>query len=153
MTFLARLSAAVALIFFPAAPSLAQPCCHHHHSCNGCADCGSYAPMGRNAGRWGTPAVETLEGKVAEVVYLPGPSAGASMVELRLQAAAGKPQLVRLAPSGYLKDNRLLIREGDTVTIKGYAVSAMEGDLLVATQVQKGEKTLTLRDSFGRSNW
>ncbi len=69
--------------------------------------------MGPAAARWGTPAVEILEGKVTEVVYLPRTSAGASMVELCLR----------------------------------------EGDLLVATQVQKGEKSLTLRDSFGGSNW
>ena len=153
MSFLATLRTTATVALLAAAPALAQPCCHHHHSCNGCADCGSYAPLGPNTGRWRAPAVETREGKVTEVVYLPGRSAGASMVELRLQAAAAKPLLVRLAPSGYLKDNGLLIREGDTVTVQGYPVSGMEGDLLVATQVQKGEKTLTLRDSFGRENW
>jgi hypothetical protein len=114
MRFLATLSAVSAMALFAAVPAPAQGCCQHHHSCNGCANCGSSAPMGPGAGRCGNPAGETLEGNVTEVIYLPGPSAGASMVELRLIREAGP---------------------------------------IVATRVQKGAKSLTLRDSFGRSNW
>jgi translation initiation factor IF-1 len=160
MRFLATLSAAATLALLSGGPAAAQ--CWHHHPCYDCGDYGYYSypapgppsgPAAPNARRWSAANIQTLTGKVVEVVYLPGPSPDAAMVELRLQEGSGKPQLVRLAPSGYLKDNGLRIREGDTVTVKGYPVSAMEGELLVATQVQKGEKTLTLRDSFGRSNY
>jgi hypothetical protein len=74
------------------------------------------------------------------------------MVEIRLQAA-GQARVVRLAPSGFLKQGGLLLREGDTVKVKGYHVDSMEGDLLVATEIYKGDKSLSLRDSRGRPAW
>jgi hypothetical protein len=74
------------------------------------------------------------------------------MVEVPLQTA-GQFQLIRLAPVGYLKQSGLVLREGDTLTVKGFRVAGMEGDLLVATEIHKGEKTLSLRDSRGRPVW
>ena len=96
--------------------------------------------------------MRTAEGKITEVVYLPGATPDSSMVEVRLQSA-GQSQLVRLAPVGFLKQSGLLLREGDTVTVKGFPVAGMEGDLLVATELHKGEKTLSLRDTRGRPAW
>ena len=85
-------------------------------------------------------------------VYLPGATPDSGMVEVRLQSA-GQSQLVRLAPVGFLKQSGLLLREGDTVTVKGFPVAGMEGDLLIATELHKGEKTLSLRDTRGRPAW
>jgi hypothetical protein len=74
------------------------------------------------------------------------------MVEVHLQTAE-QSQLIRLAPVGYLKQRGLVLREGDTLTVKGFRVAGMEGDRLVATEIHKGEKTLSLRDSRGRPVW
>jgi len=74
------------------------------------------------------------------------------MVELRLQSG-GQTNLIRLAPSGFLKQGGLALREGDTVTVKGFAVAGMEGDLVVATEVHKGDKSLSLRDTRGQPVW
>jgi hypothetical protein len=74
------------------------------------------------------------------------------MVEVRLESA-GHSELIRLAPVGFLKQSGLLLREGDTITVKGFPVSGMEGDLLIATELHKGEKTLSLRDPRGRPAW
>ena len=96
--------------------------------------------------------MRTAEGKITEVVYLPGATPDGGMVEVRLQSA-GQNQLIRLAPVGFLKQSGLLLREGDTVIVKGFPVAGMEGDLLVATELHKGEKTLSLRDTRGRQAW
>jgi hypothetical protein len=37
--------------------------------------------------------------------------------------------------------------------VKGFAVAGMEGDVLVATEVHKAAKTLSLRDTLGRPAW
>ncbi len=96
--------------------------------------------------------MRTAEGKITEVVYLPGATTDSGMVEVRLQSA-GQNQLIRLAPVGFLKQSGLLLREGDTVAVKGFPVAGMEGDLLIATELHKGEKTLSLRDTRGRPAW
>ena len=96
--------------------------------------------------------MSTIEGKVTEVVYLPGATPDSGMVEVRLQSA-GQTKLIRLAPSGFLKQRGLLLSEGDTVTVKGFPVAGMEGDLIVATEVHKGDKGLSLRDMRGRPAW
>ena len=96
--------------------------------------------------------MRTAEGKITEVIYLPGATSDSGMVEVRLQSV-GKSQLIRLAPVGFLKQSGFLLREGETVTVVGFPVAGMEGDLLVATELHKGEKTLSLRDAQGRQAW
>lgn len=87
-----------------------------------------------------------------EVVYLPGATADAGMVELRLQSG-GQTNLIRLAPSGFLTQGGLVLREGDTASVKGFAVVGMEGDVIVASEVHKGDKSLSIRDMRGQPTW
>jgi hypothetical protein len=96
--------------------------------------------------------MRAAEGKITEIVYLPGATPDSSMVEVRLQST-GQSQLVHLAPVGFLKQRGLLLREGDTVIVKGFPVAGMEGDLLVATELRKGENALSLCDPRGRPAW
>ena len=153
--------------WFGAVPAAAHACCHHG---NHRADCGDYdgdccdyngdcyqKTQGSGHFRGWSPSsgvadVQTVEGKITEIVYLPGATPDGSLVEVHLQSA-GQFQLVRLAPVGFLKQSGLLLREGDTVTVKGFPVAGMEGDLLVATELHKGEKALSLRDTRGRPAW
>lgn len=138
--------------------------CGHHRGCgyyghdHGCYGCGSWS----GATRWanpparslqGTPAnVQSLEGKVAEVVYLPGVTPDTAMVELKVLAGSD-PVLVRLGPAGFLKQGQLNLKEGDTINVSGYRVSAGDGELLVASEISKQGKTLRLRDRWGRPAW
>lgn len=147
--------------WFGIVPAAAHDCCHHgqHYAdCNDCNhDCDHVGTQGsRHCCAWtpssGATDMRTVEGKITEVVYLPGATADSGMVEVRLQSA-GQNQLIRLAPVGLLKLSGLLLREGDTVIVKGFTVSGMEGDLLVATELHKGDKTVSLRDTRGRPVW
>ncbi len=71
------------------------------------------------------------------------------MVEARVLSGGGTT-LVRLATVGFLKQRQLILREGDAVSITGYMVNGMEADLLVATEIRKGDQRVALRDSRGR---
>ena len=158
MKFLGIVSLISAFGLFSAIPATGQGCCHHDHHCDDCWDCGHYSRQSPQASRrlgapsGATAALQTMEGKIAEVVYLPGATADTGLVEIRLQSS-GQIKLIRLAPAGFLKESGLLLREGDTVTVRGFPVSGMEGDLIVATEIHKGERTLSLRDANGRPAW
>jgi hypothetical protein len=97
-------------------------------------------------------ALRTVEGRITEVIYLPGSTPGKGMVEIRLQSA-GQTELVRLAPTGFLKQVGLRLREQETVTVKGFPASGMEGDLLLASEIRSGDQTLVLRDGRGLPAW
>ena len=143
--------------------------CGHHGGCassydrdHGCYGCGP----GNLGSRWSnapaTPSdrqprsrparVHNREGKIAEVIYLPGAAPERAMVELRL-ADGTTDVLVRLGPAGFLKQNQLNLREGDAISVRGYLVSAGADDLLVATEVTREGKTVRFRDEWGRSEW
>jgi hypothetical protein len=58
--------------------------------------------------------------------------------------------LARLGPAGLLKEEGLSLKEGDSISVKGFWVDTLDGDLLVVTELQKAGKTVRLRDSRGR---
>ncbi len=151
------------IVWFGMAPTTALGCCHHGNHCD---DCNTYdgscsddcCQHGQGSGHchWtasGAVAdLQTAEGKITEINYLPGATPDGGLVEVRLQTSE-QSQLIRLAPVGYLKQSGLVLREGDTLTVRGFRVAGMEGNLLVATEIHNGEKTLSLRDSRGRPAW
>jgi len=115
--------------------AFAQHCCHHgprHEPC-GCDHCGQpTSPPGpltkSNGGSNWTANLKTVEAKT-------------------------EADLVRLAPSGFLKQGGLRFREGDSVTIKAFTVAAMEGDIMVATEVDGNGADVRLRGSSGQPLW
>jgi hypothetical protein len=95
---------------------------------------------------------QTIEGKITGIEYLPGATPESAKVELQVQAGT-QVHVVRLAPAGFLKKNGLTLREGMTVSVKGFAVAGMEGDLLVASEIRQGEKSVVVRDGRGVPVW
>lgn len=128
--------------------------CGHHGGCassysrdHGCYGCAGSESQPRS----GAARVQTHAGKIAEVVYLPGATPERAMVEIRLAETDGV--LVRLGPAGFLNQNGLTLREGDSITVTGYRVSSGTDDLVVATEISKDGRTVRLRDARGRSAW
>ncbi len=145
--------------WFGVESAFAHDSCHYgHHYDDGCwssnhnyrssNDRQSLGVVSPNA----TADRRMVEGKITELVYLPGATPESGMVEVRLQSGAGIA-LVRLAPAGYLRQSGMLLREGETITVKGFPVAGLEGDLIVATEIHQGDKSLNLRDGRGRSAW
>jgi hypothetical protein len=148
------LSAAIVCGLF-AVPAAAHRCSGRHHG-DGCGDCNSgYAwrvgpqVQGDDQTSMSPAKLQAVAGKVAEIIYLPGVTADSGMVEARV-FSGGKNTLVRLAPVGLLKQQQLVLREGDSVSLTGYMVNGMEGGILIATEVRWGERRVALRDARGR---
>ena len=139
-------------------PAAGHDCWGGHHCEDGwgCDHHGSRYYSGQSQGSvspsYATPAPKVINGKVAEIIYLPGATADSAMVEVRVSAGAGAT-LVQLAPVGLLKQSQLVLREGDPVSVTGFEVNGMDGDLLVATEIHKGDKRVVLRDTRGRPVW
>ncbi len=74
------------------------------------------------------------------------------MVDVVLRCGR-KEVLVRLAPLDFLHQKGFRIAEGDILSVKAYPMTAVEGSLLVATEVVGCGVTLRLRDSPGRPAW
>lgn len=49
----------------------------------------------------------------------------AAMVDIRLLVGSQK-KLVRIDPIGFLNQNELSLKEGDSVTVKGYPISTRD---------------------------
>jgi hypothetical protein len=86
------------------------------------------------------------------VLYLPGETPDQAMIEVRL-VDNNKPVLVRLGPAGFLKENQVVLKEGDTIAVTGYTFSSAREDLLVATEVATDRVTVRLWDTSGRPRW
>ena len=139
-------------------PAAGHDCRGGHHSGDGwnCDHHDSRSALPSQGGVSSSSYVATpskiVEGKISEIIYLPGATADSAMVEARV-LASGRATLVRLAPVGLLKQSQLVLREGDAVSVAGFEVSGMDGDLVVATEIRKGDKRVVLRDPRGQPVW
>jgi len=135
-------------------PAAGHDCWGGHHCGGGwsCAHHGSRSAQQSQGSASPATALKAVDGKVSEIIYLPGATADSTMVEARVSTGA-QATLVRLAPVGLLKQGQLALREGDTVSVTGFEVSGMEGDLVVATEIRKGDQRVVLRDSRGQPVW
>ena len=120
--------------------------CDHHGSRSALQSPRSVSPS------YAATAPRVVDGKISEIIYLPGVTADSAMVEVRVFADA-RATLVRLAPVGLLKQSQLVLREGDTVSVTGFDVGGMDGDVVVAIEIRKGDKRVVVRDPRGRPVW
>jgi hypothetical protein len=138
-------------------PAAGHDCCGDHHcgdgwNCDRHGSRGALQTQGSVSPPYAAAASKVVDGKISEIIYLPGATADSAMVEARV-FASGRATLVRLAPVGLLKQSQLLLREGDTVSVAGFEVGGMEGDLIVAVEIRKGDQRVVLRDSRGQAVW
>lgn len=164
-----RLAALICLlagtIFVNRLPAHGHDCDPHHRGCGSgnCKDhdCGTYATSHHGCGatysiqaqpRSQEARIRKAEGKILEVVYLPAADANRAMVEIRVEQDS-EHVWIRLGPASFLKQNQLTVREGETIAVWGYRVSASPEDLLVATEVRKEGKTVRFRSEIGKSLW
>jgi len=138
-------------------PALAHGCGHqlYDHSCHGPCSCGAEASRrsGTGAAAGWAADLRTIEGKIVEVIYLPGGTPDMGMVDIKVQTNSGTSLLVRLAPTGFLKQGGLRLQEGDPMTVKAFTVAGMNGDVMVATEVTCKGTNMRLRGSSGQPLW
>ena len=153
-----RFSSAVLLLScLPIPPAVGHDCCGGRHcgdgwNCDRHGSRGAPQAQGSVSPPYAAAASRVVDGKISEIIYLPGATADSAMVEARV-FASGRATLVRLAPVGLLKQSQLVLREGDTVSVAGFEVNGMDGDLMVAVEIRKGDQRVVLRDLRGQPVW
>ncbi len=96
--------------------------------------------------------METVTGKVSEVIRRARPGPIKAMVDVRLTSDS-KKMLVRLAPIEFLEEKKFAVKQGEVLSVSGYRMTTAEGKFLVAIEVRRGSQTLRLRHSPGKPAW
>jgi DNA/RNA endonuclease YhcR with UshA esterase domain len=98
------------------------------------------------------PATEmTVKGTVEDVTHPAGRN-GAAGTHLVLKADQGALD-VHLGPSSYLSSQQFTFAKGDSVEVVGSKAKVDSKDVLIARQVTKDGKVLTLRNALGVPLW
>ncbi len=96
--------------------------------------------------------VTTVQGTVKEVKTFVGGSHGLNGTVLKLKSAAGTFE-VRLGPCAYVMGHGFMFVKGDRIEVTGSKLTLRGHAVIIAREVKKGGKTLTLRDEQGRPAW
>jgi hypothetical protein len=117
---------------------------------------------GKGSGGWGMGApyqrmynpktVETIAGKVIALDTIPPMRGMAGGVHLRL-VTQGKEISVHLGPAWYLDNQDFQIKEGDRIEVTGSRVTFANAPAIIAAQIRRGDRVLTLRDKNGFPAW
>ncbi len=98
------------------------------------------------------PASEvTLTGTIEEVREHPGMRGGTG-IHLALRTDQELLE-VHLGPAAFLVSQDISLAPGDRVEVKGSRIQYENVDALLAREVKKGEKILTLRNERGQPVW
>ena len=118
-----------------------------------------YAQMGSGMGsgmgkthRMYNPATETTLTGTVEAVHAVSGHRGWSGVHLTLKTESGTFD-VHVGPSAYVEKEDFTFAEGDQIEVIGSKVMYKGKDAIIAREVKKDGKTLTLRDAQGFPAW
>jgi hypothetical protein len=95
----------------------------------------------------------TLKGAVTEVKEMDCDICGHQMGTHLVLKTEAESMEVMLGPASFLKKQDFAIAKGDEVEVIGAKIKMGGQDQLLAREVKKGDKTLTLRDKMGRPMW
>ena len=108
---------------------------------------------GQGAGRMYDPATETtVKGTVEEVKQVSGARGGPDGAHLILKTDKETLE-VHLGPTTFLEKEKFTFAKGDQIEVTGSKVKIGAADALLAREVKKGDKTLTLRNAQGVPAW
>jgi hypothetical protein len=109
-------------------------------------------PAGAGPVLYDPKTVETVHGQVTRVEHVP--RAGGSRPGLVLTVKADKEAVaIRCGPSWYVKQQGLEVANGDQVSVKGSRVTYAGKPVLLAAELTKGSRTVTLREADGSPRW
>ena len=144
---------------------LAAPVVRAHDCCGNCGGgdgncCHMMAGQPYTSGAGQGPAsplydpdtVTTLHGTVGAVTVVPsrGGQQGGTHVTL---VSDGQPTEVVLGPTWFLKGEAVDIVKGDSIEVTGSLLDQAGETFLVARELKKGQKVMTLRDERGVPAW
>ncbi len=96
--------------------------------------------------------VETITGEVVSVDKIT-PVKGMSY-GIHLLVKTGKDTIsVHLGPSWYMDKQKIIINSKDKVTVTGSRITYQGSPAIIASEIKKGDNTITLRDKNGYPVW
>lgn len=98
-------------------------------------------------------AVRTLHGTIASVGTFRLEGTDVEGLRLRVKTDDGKTVTVHAGPRPYVERQNISLHYGDEVTIMGSPAKVGWRDVIVASQIKKGEDTLELRTKEGKPRW
>jgi hypothetical protein len=109
--------------------------------------------MGMAGRHYDTSAEVRLKGTVAEVKEVECEMCGSAMGTHLVLKTEAESMEVMLGPTAFLKKHNFAVANGDEIEVTGAKIKIDDQDELLAREVKKGEKTLTLRDKTGKPMW
>ena len=98
-------------------------------------------------------AVETIHGTVSKVQTHAMKGTSDQMLRLTIKTDDGKTMLVDVGPRSFVDRQNIIFHPGDPVTITGSLAKMGRHDVIVASQIQTADKTLSLRSPEGNPLW
>lgn len=98
------------------------------------------------------PKTEATASGVVESVTHPAGRNGMIGTHLSLKTETGMLD-VHVGPQAYLEKQGFSLEKGETITVTGSKQVLGGKDVLIAREVKKGDKVLTLRDANGIPKW
>ena len=110
-------------------------------------------PMGQIMPRYDKSTETTITGTIEDVMQMTGTNPqGMSGTHLTVKTDAGTV-LVFLGPSMYLEQQHFVLAKGDKLEVIGSRNKLPGGEGIMARQVKKGDRVLTLRNADGMPLW
>ncbi len=98
-------------------------------------------------------AVETIHGTVQRVDTFRLEGTPIQGTSLQILTDDGRTMIVHAGPHPYLERQNISFHPGDKVTITGSPANWNGRDIVLASQIKVGDKTLMLRDEQGKPQW
>ena len=94
----------------------------------------------------------TVKGSVEEVKEYPSKSGWRTGQHVTLKMDSGSVD-VHLGPTDYWKKNGFELVKGDSIEVTGSKIKPNGAEIVLAREVKKGEKAVTLRNAQGVPAW
>jgi DNA/RNA endonuclease YhcR with UshA esterase domain len=107
--------------------------------------------QGNDAPRYDPATEVTVTGVVQEVKQVSRPGARGG-THLTLDTDAGALD-IHVGPSAFLEKRGFTFAKGDQIEVTGSKVKYEGADAVIAREIKKGDKTLTLRNAQGIPAW
>lgn len=110
---------------------------------------GSFDPYGR---LYNPRTVQTVTGRVTSVESRVPRHGAAQAIHVTLRTRHEVLD-VHLGPSWYLRSQHMMLRPGDRLRVTGSRVTLYGRSAMIASEVRKGHRVLTLRNHHGIPVW
>jgi DNA/RNA endonuclease YhcR with UshA esterase domain len=112
-----------------------------------------HAQGGPQRGGLYDPATETtVKGTVGDVKTLPSSGRGGGGLHLVLVGGDG-PVEIDVGPASFVSSKNVAFAKGDVLTVVGSKIAREGAEVVIAREITKGDRVLTLRDANGLPLW